>query len=508
MRLCEVLACLSLSLLLGGCATAALELAPARPDRPWTAVPSGSGETAAGAHSTAAGYVLPPNPALAVLPAPPVVDAARVYALPGLIDIAESTNPRTRVAWNDARHAALAAGIAESAFLPVITATAVAGYQASDGHSNALGLTLAGDTTAKGTISAVSAQWLLFDFGQRSAVVDAAQQASTISNIAFTAAHQQLIYDVAVAFYAHAAARARLATAAQSLKNAHAVQAAAEDRYAHGVGTVIEVAQARQATAQAKVGMVAATGGVQNTRLALLAAMGISPLTRIRIADVAGRTLSSAMASPIETIIARALSRRPDVQSAYAAAKASLAGVKAAEADFYPKFFLAATGAYNTGTLGVTALPGIGQQPPTVNISGNRLGANVFAGVTVPLFDGGVRAATLAQARAQADSAKARLDQIREDAVHQIAVADNALKTSLAAYSASATLVKAAQTTFDAALAAYKSSVGSITDVTVAATQLIKARNAAADSYSTALTAAATLALAIGALGAAPDTGD
>ena len=51
-------------------------------------------------------------------------------------------------------------------------------------------------------------------------MVDAAKQGSVISNIAFTAAHQQLIYSVALAFYNHAAAQARLDTATQSLKNA------------------------------------------------------------------------------------------------------------------------------------------------------------------------------------------------------------------------------------------------------------------------------------------------
>ena len=42
-----------------------------------------------------------------------------------LIDLAERTNPNTRVAWNQARDAALAAGIAESQFLPRIAVSAM-----------------------------------------------------------------------------------------------------------------------------------------------------------------------------------------------------------------------------------------------------------------------------------------------------------------------------------------------------------------------------------------------
>ena len=496
------------SVWLGGCATSALDMAPERPDQPWVPATTGTGDIIAGEHQappTAEGYVLPANPALGRIPAPPSVDTLRRYSLSELIDLAESNNPATHIAWNDARRAALAAGIAESAFLPNITASTIAGYQGSTGHATALGTGFSSNQSLDGTVSALSLQWLLFDFGERAAVVDAAKQGSVISNIAFTVAHQQLIYSVALAFYNHAAAQARLITATQSLKNARDVQAAAEDRYSHGIGTVTEVAQARQGTAQANLVVVQATGGAQDAYLALINAMGISPLTKIKIADVSGRKLSPSMAAPVESIISDALARRPDVQSAYAAQKASLANIQAARAAFMPKVFLSATGTYTSGDLNVTSLPSGGQQPPTVNINGSHFGAGIFAGVTVPLYDGGTRDAQLARAHAEADSADARLTQVRDDAVRQIVLADNALHTSLSAYSASQTLETAARTTFDSALAAYRNGVGSITDLTLAETQLLQAKNAMTDAYSSALSAAATLALSTGSLGAAPE---
>jgi outer membrane protein len=70
---------------------------------------------------------------------------------------------------------------------------------------------------------------------------------------------------------------------------------------------------------------------------------------------------------------------------------------------------------------------------------------------------------------------------------------------------ASKSLASAAQTTFNAALAAYQHGVGSITDPTLANSQLLQAKNASTDAYSTALSAAAMLALATGTLGAAPE---
>ena len=503
----EAIVLILTSLWLSGCATSALDMAPESSDRPWTPATTGDGEIIAGQRGTSdtsSGYVLPANPALATVSPPPAIDPTKIYSLPELIDLAESSNPETRIAWNDARKVALAAGIAESTYLPQIAATAIGGYQRSDGHDSALGTNFGGNGSATGTVSAISLQWLLFDFGERAAVVDAAKQASAISNIAFTEVHQQLIYNVTLAFYAHAAAQTRLTTALQSMKNAQVVQAAAADRYKHGIGTVMETAQARQSTAQANLALVQATGGVQDAYLALITAMGISPLAKIKVADVSGRKLSPVMAAPVEDIIASSLARRPDVLSAYAAQRASLANVRAARAEFMPKIFLSANGSYNSGRVAVTALPSAGAEAPTVNINGNRFGGAIFLGVTVPLYDGGVRSARLAQAREEADSANARLTHVREDAVRQIVFADNALRTSLAAYAASQSLATAAQTTFDAALAAYRNGVGSITDLTLAESQLLQARNASTDTYSNALSAAATLALSTGTLGASP----
>jgi outer membrane protein TolC len=504
----------ALSLLLAGCATTAIEMAPDRADRPWTPRVDAAGEIVAGekpAAATAQGasYVLPPNSRVADLPPPLAPDHVQpgqehVYSLPELIDIAQSNNPLTRVAWNNAREVALAAGIARSAYLPRLSASVIGGRQSSHDHSSVSGISVDNDVTADGAISALSLQWLLFDFGERAAINNAADQASVISNIAFDAAHQQVVYEVSLTFYAHAAARARVDAATRSLRNAKEVQEAAEQRRAHDVGTVIEVSQARQATAQATLVKVQAEGAAENSYQALIGAIGVSPLTRLRIADIADRKLPAAVPDSLEHIISEALGRRPDVLTAYAAQRASEESIRAARAAFLPKFFLSATGAYNSGHLDVTSIPSIGEQLPTVNLSEHRYGTTIFAGVTMPIYDGGTRAARLRQAEAKADSASTVLLRTREDAVRQIVVAANTLRTSLSANDAATALAAAAQTTFDAALASYRNGVGSITDVTIAESQLLQAQTISSDAHSAALSSAATFALAAGALGSAP----
>jgi outer membrane protein TolC len=495
------------SLSLGGCAAWDVDLAPERADKPWTPTTTAAGEIVPGAKpSTApkASYALPVNTDITGLPAPLGLNQRRVYSLPELIDIAQSNNPLTRTAWNDARNAALATGIAESAYLPRLRATAVEVYLNNQGSVSAAGTSFPSSAEANGAIAAASLDWLLFDFGERAAKVRVAKQGSIISNIAFNATHQQIIYDVSVAFYANAAARARAATTNQSLKDAQDVEAAANDRYKNAIGTVVEVSQAHQATAQAKLAQVQATGAKENAYLNLISAMGISPLTRINVAAPANRRLSPDLSASIQSVISTALARRPDILTAYAAQKAANADVDAAVAEFMPKVFLSGTTAYNAANLSVSSIPGLGQQSGTANLNPSRFTSTVLVGATVPIYDGGTRAALLEQARNNADSAGALLTRRRNDAVRQLVVADNALRTSLSAYSAANALAAAAQTTFDSALASYRNRVGSITDVNIAQTQLLQARNASTDAYSTALSAAATLALATGALGGAP----
>jgi outer membrane protein TolC len=490
-----------------GCATTYVDCAPERADKPWhppaaTAVRAASAANAdAAPPKTAGSDTLRASGALAAVLPPLTVDPAHPYGLAELIDIAESNHPSTRVAWNDARNAALALGLVQSTYLPTLTATAMQAHQEGYGHRSGIVQTST-DTRLNGTLGVLSMQWLLFDFGGRRALSDAAEQASLIANTQFTAVHQQIIFDTSVAYYAYQAARARVVTAVQASANAEAVETAAKARFQHGEGTVVEVAQATQNRAQAKLALVQARNTESNGYLDLVAAMGISPLTEMKIAAMPVRPFAPNVRGSIDEVVADAIARRPDVLSAYAAEKANQAKIAAAESDFRPKVFLSASASYSRGSSNISAVPSIGDLSPTVNLDGTGTHRNtgIFVGISMPLFDGGRREARLAQARNDADSAAEKLVRTKQQAVRQVVTAQNGLVSSLAAHDAARALKDAAQTTYDAAFAAYKHGVGTITDALLAQNQLLAAQNAYSDSYSATLAAAATLALATGAI--------
>jgi outer membrane protein TolC len=62
-------------------------------------------------------------------PEPSAIDRQKRYDLVELIDLAQRLNPETRVAWEAARQAAIGVGLVESAYFPVLTLSALGGYQ-------------------------------------------------------------------------------------------------------------------------------------------------------------------------------------------------------------------------------------------------------------------------------------------------------------------------------------------------------------------------------------------
>lgn len=445
--------------------------------------------------------ILPADPRVGPLPAGIEIDPAHAYTLPELIDLAQHLNPETRVAWDEARETLEAEGIAKSAFLPRLSAAVITTYANGSTDSSVFGVGLTQRDSTGAAAAVVSLQWLLFDFGERSASSAAAGERHRIGDIRFTAAHQRLIHEVTLAYYACLAARARAEQTSLSLADAQDIARAAQARYAKGIGTVMEVDQARQASAQARLVQVQADGAAADALLTLLAAIGLSPLQQVMLAELPHRPLSPVLIERVDQVVATALSRRPDVQAAYAATQASIDDVRAATAARRPKLFVAATGSYADTTLGLTAIPAVGDALPALNLGGRHWGATVMGGISVPLYDGGVRRAAEAGARAKADAADATLDRVKIEAARQIAAAHNQLVTSLAAAEAADALLKAAETTFAAAAAAYRAGVGAAPEVLTAERQLIEARAVATDARFAALSAAATLALASGAPG-------
>lgn len=471
--------------LLAGCANT-LEYAPASASRAWTppSVPPDWRDLAIhGPAASSSGYSLE-------APAEPAAD--RVYDLPALIDLAQRNNPATRIAWGQARQAAAARGIAEATYLPVLSTQVIGGYLSTNRRlPDVLNQEVRVDSSISGVVPILSLEWLLFDFGRRTAANDAARNVSIGANFMFNAMHQKLVYDVTRTYYEYGAARQRSQIAKESLRNSLAVEDAVKARSKAGLATSVETAQARQLVAQARLRQVTSTGLERNAYQALVDRLGVPPDTRMRIADSASVPMPTPDARGQGALLQRALAQRPDIMASIAALKAAENGVALAEADFMPKVYLAGflLGGRNELSIG-----------PVSGLSNRAVSRGILMGVSLPLYDGGMRSSRVHDAQARVKVAQATLEQLRNATLSEIVVASNLLETALESYDAAETLVSTTELTYDAALDAYKIGMGTVTVATEAANGLLMARSAHAEAHAGAQIAAASLAFALGKL--------
>jgi len=472
-------------------------LAPPSPTSAYIGAP---GMPAINTHSK--NFAVASDPRMPIAIARPKLSSSHTYTLPELINIAQLSSPTTRAAWERARVAAAAAGVAEAAYLPLLTAEVLAGFAVVSATAPGFEVGIidvpTGTITTTGAQAApsVAIQWLLFDFGSRDAALATALELSFAANVGFNGSHQKLIFDVANAYYQNAASQAQTRINSETLDNARLVLTAAEARRKQGIGTTMDVTQAEQQVAQAEFDLTEARGQERNTYAALLGAMGLSPTITIKVQDLGGKRLPKQVPGDLDRLIVASLKRRADVQAAFAELKASEQGILAAEAEFLPKVALSASANALFGSYSVhDSRFGGGESFDTVQPN-----AALLLGLTVPIFDGGMREARLSSARSTAAASAFDFSRLQTTAAQEIVIAYDVLRTSLTGYTAATALVTAARTNYEAALEYYRTGLGTQPDVSVAQTGLLKAQYAQAQARSNAFTAAATLAFATGTL--------
>lgn len=476
--------------LLVACTANSSDLAPATPSAPWRIERPPFMQSSAEPRATTGedGAELAPTPPDSAVS----IDPARSYDLAELIDLAQRSNPETRDAWERARKAALGVGLVESAYLPQISADAVAGYQHATFPipSNIVpGALITVDT--RELVPTLAIKWLLFDFGRRAGAATAARAESFVANVAFTGAHQKLIFAVSRDYFALGAARGRLHVAEEALKNAQIVEDAVQTRRKHGLATTVEVAQAVRQTAEARFNLARATGDEHSAYHALVASMGIAPTTKIKVTDDSSKPLPATPAETVDKFVMNAMADRPDIIAALGRVRGAEAKLDQARADYNPTIALEAKGFQNIGQLSVQG---------SRYFSVNEPGGSILLKFSWPLYDGGSRDARVGMARTDVGAARDQLEQTRNTAVKQVTDAYDALETGLAENAAAVALQDAARSAYDAALDAYGHGVGTYTDLVNSETALTRSQSALQDAHANVFTAAAALAFATGSI--------
>lgn len=413
------------------------------------------------------------------------VDPGKTYSLAELIDLAESHNPETRLAWERARAQAAGLGIARSELYPTLAAAAVSGTQRLE--------LLFGNRFIRQTVQDfevdLALNYTVFDFGARAGRIDAAKAGVLAANFAFNDAHRNVIYEVQRAYYNLLNSIGQEDAAQASLANAKAVQQAAEDRLAHGLATLPDVLEARSATAQADYNLQAVLGQEQIAHGDLATALGTSANVAINVQPLDQLNIPASIDESVDQSIDRALSQRPDLMQQVAEIRSANASVKETRAAYYPALTLSVAPS-------AQSLFGIQQQNPWAYT------ADLVGGVAFNLrwtvFDGGARKNRVAQARADVLAAEAQVKSTHDQITDQVWTAYSNLTTSFRQRESAIALLQAATQSYEAALESYNYGLRNLLDVTSAQQTLAQARSTDVLARTQVLASLADLAFRIG----------
>ena len=415
------------------------------------------------------------------------IDAAKVYTLADLIDIAQSQNPETRVAWEEAKARAGALGVARGTLFPTVAAVALG--------QTVRTATLIGEYFHRQTLGifepVLHVEYLVFDIGGRSGTIDIAKANLLAANLAFNNTHRKVIFAVASAYYRLLNARGQREAAEVSLKNAQTVEDDAQNRLANGLATKPDQLEATSARAQSDYDLQAAVGAEDIARGDLATAMGLPPDTKIQVQPIAELGLPTAMTDSVDREIDRAFSQRPDLMEQLARVRASDASVRRARSTYFPALTFSGDGGMARAYGQQDLLPGSYAQGEvwTVGLE-----------LKWTLFDGARREHEVAQAQAEKRAAQARMDVLRDQIANEVWTSYSNMKTALRQQQSAAALLEASEQSYEAAHESYGYGVRSLLDVVSAQKALAQARSEDVFARTRLLLQVANVAFATGDL--------
>lgn len=404
----------------------------------------------------------------------------RSMTLAGAIDVALRNNPVTRLSWAQARASADVYGATRGQFLPQLTGS----VDVTRARALAQPGRPAFERTQFGPTATLT--FMALDFGGRSGAIEAAKQTAIAADLAHNAAVEGTILQVESALFTYLAARALRDAQRNSLDEAKAALAAAEQRHKVGLATIADELQARTALSQAELALETLDGELSISRGGLAVSIGYPANTTVDIAEVPASDSVQFVAESVDSLIARAVRSRPELAQARAQAAAAAADVRAARSASYPSLVLGSTG----GLTGFQNTTGLTQRAYSVNV-----------GVRVPLFSGFSNAYDVATASEQRDAALARLQNTRQQIVLEVFTSYYALQTATRRVITSADLLASATQSETVARARYREGVGSIVDLLIAQSALATARAQDVQARWQWRTSLAQLAHDTGALG-------
>ena len=392
-------------------------------------------------------------------PPPAVLAPEKKYRLSELIDIAQKNNPKTRIAWENARQAAVAVNMAKGFYYPVLSLAAIGLYEHVPLPFPKLLSGNRGYITADTGIVRVEAvmEWLLLDFGRRTLSVKTTARNQIAANYAFNAQHQQIAFDVATHFYTLNALNAQVQASRAAFADAKLIEESAQALRERGMATVPEVLIARQARVQSAFDLETVLAEQRDAQVALAGSVGVTPTTEFQIADLSKTPVPTEMPETVDEATEKALAQRLDLQALEADVQASETAVRLARAAFWPQVFLRGNAgpAYNNFKVDSFSWASVFEPQYGVALA-----------LEWPIFNGFETKSRTALAESEQAKKQSELALLRDTVVQEVWKAYSAAGNALRRHKAAESLLEASQSAYDSALASYQQGLATLPEVT------------------------------------------
>jgi len=419
-------------------------------------------------------------PAISVSPASPL-------SLAALIDLAEARNPQTRAAWEQAKQAAAAKGVAKSELFPLLT-----GLVLSQTLRNGVLFNSAFVRQTEGIFEpALELDYTVFDWNGRLDAEHAARYRLFGADFAFNNVHLQIIESVASSYYGLLNSQGQVAAAQINLQNATTVASNVDARLALGLATLPDDLEARAAAAQAAYDLVSLQGAQRNAQANLATTLRLPAGTVLPVVPLDRLAPPPVLEETAVAAIAHALEDRPDLLQQETQVAAAAQAIRQARTAYFPQIrFTAVWGRVRA----------YGEQDLLPETYGSSGVWNAQLNLNWTLFDGGRRRSDLENAKAGKALAEALLDADRDRIEDQVWTAYTNAQTAFAQQGAAELLLQASGVSYAAATEAYGNGVRTLVDVVTAQRTLAQARQEEVSARTNLFQQVTTLAFRTGEL--------
>lgn len=395
-----------------------------------------------------------------------------------LLDIALENHPSTRQTWWNSRRAAASVGSAQSAYYPQI------GLEGNASHGRDFKFINGPDTTYTIFGADLYLTMLLYDYGARSATVEAAKKSLVAAGWQTDSTIQKVMANVLENAYATLHAQEVMQASSLSLQEADKVFRAAKELNRTGLAPISDVYTAQANLHQMKMTLAQHKAQLDIHKGKMASILGFSADIPIELAPI--EQINAPKNENINTLIAIAMRQRADLMVMQARTAESYDKQKIAKAAYGPKISFNSRGGFNHA----------------VEDKANGGQYRIALNFDMPLFTG---FNTTYQNRIAYADTQIAMDQLAE---LQLNIALEVLTASRTLQAAQEMLPDADQNlvyalkAYDSVLTKYNAGKERITDISYALEELARARVLYSDIKTRWLVSIANLAYATGTLNA------